>query len=202
MGFRRRNQGKNSFCSGLTGLLLSICLATPLPLVLSHWMIWTQGGDSQGRPQPPYKTLSTPETLYESSILVHIQVQLKIPSMMKHSGFLFSMISVLCFPGKSASSRNVVCLGSLGGFQHALPRLCKWWAAASWHQLTRANEAHLFPTPAHDFTLEAWSSYTMEICKCDKSGHFLSSLAEMIAKYLPIYHFLSLSLSSNLWVFF
>lgn len=64
MGFTRRNQGKNIFCSGLTGLLLSICLATPLPLVLSHWMIWTQGSGSQGRPQPPYKTLYPRDPLW------------------------------------------------------------------------------------------------------------------------------------------
>lgn len=76
---KKKPRKKHPLCSGLSGLLLSMCLAAPLPLVLSHWMIWPQGGCSQGRPQSPYKTLSTPETLYEASILVLVQVQLKVP---------------------------------------------------------------------------------------------------------------------------
>lgn len=60
------------------------------------------------------------------------------------------------------------------------------------HQLMRASEAHVSPTPAHDFTLEAWSVYIMKICEHDKSGHFSSSLAELVVKHLPIHHYLCL----------
>lgn len=60
------------------------------------------------------------------------------------------------------------------------------------HQLMRASEAHVSPTPAHDFTLEAWSVYIMKICERDKSGHFSSSLAELVVKHLPIHHYLCL----------
>lgn len=68
------------------------------------------------------------------------------------------------------------------------------------HQLMRASEAHVSPTPAHDFTLEAWSVYIMKICERDKSGHFSSSLTELVVKHLPIHHYLCLFIiQSNIY---
>lgn len=184
----KKSRGKKHSLLWSSCSFSAVCLVTSLPFVLSHWMIWPQTDYFQGRPQPSQGSFNSRDPL---------QVHLKGSSMLEYCVFLFS---TLCFPEKAASIRSVLWpeLDLQVVPQHALPCLCKGCAAAGIYQLlsTSKHISSQLCSPTSCWQPDR-SIYTMEICKRDKSGHLLSSLAELVVKHLSVHHYLCLSLSSN-----
>ena len=152
MGFRRRrNQGENTLCSSPTLLfLLSVWLVTPLPLVLSHCMIWPQRGYFQSRSQPPHRDLSTPEILCRSSTPCWGKSSSRNPPRY-NTVDVYSQLSLLCTSwGRQLQAEMCSGLGLISRWLlSTLWHVCVWAAAAGVHQLPSTSKAHLFPTPAH-----------------------------------------------------
>lgn len=131
MGFRRRrNQRWDTPCSGPTIVLkhLSSNISALSPQPLSDL---APKRPLPGRPQSPHRGLSTPETLCRASTLVLGQIQLKVPSMIQHSGFLFLIISAILSASWGRQLQVRMCSGlgwSPGGFSAcsamSVPGLC------------------------------------------------------------------------------